>query len=326
MMHSPGQADHGSGKRLRRAVSAVDAADAPDLSVEVEDAEGPGGSGSATTESALRMVQARLRTHGARLRAKLDKLESNVDGAAPIEDVLDVVRQVARLAQPPLSLSAAAIEALREVALLGSGGEVAEGHAAGSMLPAEAPWPPPVERVDVRRFANALWTVEYSPVWVSSEVERDLAGGSSMTASRLHPLALHRKHSSHWLVSSDALVGDCSDHDLQRDLGASLEDASPPKWLVWEGVPHAYGGRAVIDKIRNVLAGKQGRVVDLLAAWDKDGDVRGRTHSPHAPASFLTRRLDHPCPRIVPSSPQPWPLLRAAWIRGPSAARHCAHA
>ncbi|KOO26670.1 hypothetical protein Ctob_005762 [Chrysochromulina tobinii] len=73
-------------------------------------------SGPPSTETLLRLVQARLRTQAARLRVKLEKLSIDRHGAAPIDEMIRTVREIGSRAHPPLLVVGAAEAALRELA------------------------------------------------------------------------------------------------------------------------------------------------------------------------------------------------------------------
>lgn len=73
-------------------------------------------SGPPSTETLLRLVQARLRTQAARLRVKLEGLSIDRHGAAPIDEMIRIIREIGSRAHPPLLVVGAAEAALRELA------------------------------------------------------------------------------------------------------------------------------------------------------------------------------------------------------------------
>ena len=73
-------------------------------------------SGPPSTETLLRLVQARLRTQAARVRAKLERISIDRHGAAPIDEIIRTVREIGSRAHPPLLVVGAAEAALRELA------------------------------------------------------------------------------------------------------------------------------------------------------------------------------------------------------------------
>ena len=96
-------------------------------------------SGPPSTETLLRLVQARLRTQAARLRVKLERLSIDRHGAAPIDEMIRTVREIGSRAHPPLLVVGAAEAALRELAWsVGDGRRDGRGAAEGGEQDEEA--------------------------------------------------------------------------------------------------------------------------------------------------------------------------------------------
>lgn len=96
-----------------------------EVAVEVVDGAALGSSSPPSPETILRLVQSRLRTQRARLRAKLDRLETDDHGTVAIDELLAVVASVGRAAHPPAfpggagdPFTGSAADAVRALAIL----------------------------------------------------------------------------------------------------------------------------------------------------------------------------------------------------------------